>query len=242
MKDGRAIAQELVGSLHKQFGDRLEGAILYGSWARGEAIPGVSDVNVMVLLDDLHAGTLAQVAPIAQRWAKSGQSPPLIMETRQWARAADVFAIELADMRDAHVPLHGDDCVAGLPVAPADLRAQAESELRGKLLQLQRGMVMAEGDPRMLGDLLQKALPSFVTYLRAVIRLARKNVPGDTAQVIRDGLQIVGGTPGAMLDVFESRTRKQALRLTLSDPVVEQYHTSVEQTAAWVDNLREVGE
>jgi hypothetical protein len=164
------------------------------------------------------------------------------MEREQWARAADVFAIELADMQDAHIPLHGPDCVSDQPVILADLRTQAESELRGKLLQLQTGLLMNEGDPKRMGELLKRALPSFVTYLRAVLRLARHVVPGETPGVIRDGMQVVGGTADAWLQVWEARVNRQALRLTLRDELVEQYHTAAERTAAYVDNLREVGE
>jgi hypothetical protein len=242
MKDSRKVAQDLVESLARQLGSRLESAVLYGSVARGEAIAGVSDVNVMVLLDDIHARTLSQAAPIAQRWAREGQTPPLIMERAQWKRATDVFGIELADMRDAHVPLHGEDVVAGVPIAVTDLRTQAERELRGKLLQLQSGMLMADGDPLSLGNLLKKALPSFTTYLRATLRLARRDVPPTTPQVIQEGMQVVGGTSDAWLEVWEARAQKRDLRLTLRDPIVERYHAAAEQTAAYVDNLREVGE
>ncbi len=242
MKDGRVVAQRLVDELKRVFGARLECAVLFGSVARGESVEGVSDVNVMLLLDDIETATLAQAAPIAQRWAKEGHTPPLIMEREQWKRASDVFAIELADMLDAHVLLHGEDCVAGGRATLTDLRAQAERELRGKLLQLQTGLLMSEGDPLLLGTLLKKALPSFTTYLRAVIRLARRTVPSTTVQVIREGMQLVGGTPDAWLEVWQARARKQALRVGLRDSIVEQYHAAAEQTAAYVDNLREVGE
>src|SRR5688572_5499286 len=126
MTDGRAVAQNLVDELKRAFGAQLECAILYGSVARGEAVPGVSDVNVMILLDDIATGSLEKAAPIARKWVQQGHTPPLILEREQWRRAADVFAIELADMRDAHVTLHGEDCVAGAPIVLTDLRSQAE--------------------------------------------------------------------------------------------------------------------
>jgi hypothetical protein len=241
MKDGRTIAKALVEELRTAYGARLQNATLYGSVARGEAIAGVSDVNVMVLLDDIHPESLALAAPIARRWVKDGNSPPLIMEREQWRRAADVFAIELADMRDARETLHGEDCVAGPPVALADLRTQAERELRGKLLQLQRSLLM-ESESAALGELLKKALPSFATYLRAVLRLTARDVPLSTPEVIREGMKVVGGDAHAYLAVWEARTGNQAMRLNLNDPIVRQYHTAAEQTAVFVDHLREVGE
>jgi hypothetical protein len=242
MKDGRAIARDLVDQLRNAYGSRLLCATLYGSVARGEAIPGVSDVNVMVLLDDIHPESLALAAPIAKRWIGAGHTPPLIMEREQWRRARDVFAIELADMRDAHEPLHGDDCVAGPPVSGSDLRAQAERELRGKLLQLQTGLLMGATDPVAVGGLLMKALPSFTTYLRAVLRLTAHDVPRSTPEVIKAGTQAVGASPEAFQRVWEARLNGKPLRLALTDPIVRQYHNAAEQTAVFVDHLREVGE
>ena len=242
MNDGRAVAQKLVDELKREFGAQLQCAILYGSVARGEAIPGLSDVNVMILLDDISAASLEKAAPIARKWVQQGQTAPLILEREQWRRASDVFAIELADMRDAHVALTGEDCVAGAPIGLVDLRAQAERELRGKLLQLQTGLLMNASDGAALGDLLKRALPSFVTYLRAVLRLSGRKVPARTPEVIREGMSVVGGPPDAFIQVWDARVGKQKLKLTLRDRLVEQYHTVAEQTAVFVDNLREVGE
>src|SRR5687767_5552149 len=173
----KQTAERLVSELRNALGSRIQCAVLYGSAARGEYVAGVSDVNVMVLLDDIDTAVLATAAPIASKWARAGHTPPLIMEAEEWRRATDVFAIELADMRDAHSALFGPDCVEGAAVAPADLRAQAERELRGKLLQLQTGLLMSAGMPGSLGDLLKNALPSFTTYLRAAIRLSGGRVP-----------------------------------------------------------------
>jgi hypothetical protein len=241
MKDGRSVARSLVEELRKAYGSRLENVTLYGSVARGEAIAGVSDVNVMILLDDIHPSSLAPAAPITRRWLKDGNSPPLILEREQWRRATDVFAIELADMQDAHETLHGEDCVSRDPVAYVDLRAQAERELRGKLLQLQRGLLLGF-DPTETGDLLKQALPSFTTYLRAVLRLTAHSVPKTTPDVIREGMKVVGGDPSSYLEVWNARASKQALKLNLTDPIVKQYHAAAEQTAVFVDQLREVGE
>jgi hypothetical protein len=242
MKEGRALAQQLIDDLKRSFGARLECAILYGSVARNEAIAGLSDVNVMILLDDISPQALEAAAPIARKWIGQGHTPPLILEREQWRRASDVFAIELADMRDAHAALHGADCVAGAPISLTDLRTQAERELRGKLLQLQTGLLMNGSDAAALGELLKKALPSFTTYLRAVLRLAGRPVPGTTPEVIRAGMSAVGGPPDAFIQVWDARVGKQKLKVTLRDRIVEQYHTAAEQTAVFVDNLREVGE
>ena len=240
MKDGRALAHELVDELRTVLGPRLQSATLYGSVARGEAIPGVSDVNVMVLIDDIDPRALAVTAPVAQRWLEAGQTPPLLLEREQWRRAADVFAIELADMRDAHVPLFGGDPVTDGQVKIGDLRVQAERELRGKLLQLQTGMLMSSAKPEALGALLMKALPSFTTYLRAVLRIRSLPVPGSTTEVIRAGMRVVNADPAPFLEAWDARLNRKTWKLNLQDELVNKYHAAAEATVAFVDQLREV--
>src|SRR5690606_31107163 len=146
--------------------DRLRSAALFGSAARGEWIEGVSDVNVLVLVDDIDATLLERSAEATSAAVERGVMP-LLMELDEWRRAGDVFCIELADMRDAHIALRGEDPAAHYNAVPSNLRLQAERELRAKLLHLHGGMLAAARDRVRLGQLLLRALPSFVTYLRA---------------------------------------------------------------------------
>jgi len=234
-KDPKKQAAQLVGQLREIFGDRIESAIIYGSVARDEYIEGVSDINVMILFDQLDATTLAAASPVARRWFRDGHTPPLIIEEEQWRRATDVFAIELADMRDAHIPILGEDVVANEELHLPELRIQAERELRGKLLQLQTGMLMGAEERDGLGKLLQKALPSFVTYLRAALRLAGREPARSSETVIREGMALVGGSADPFLEVWNTRVQRRALRAAISDPIVDAYHTAAEQIAVFID-------
>src|SRR5690606_15812374 len=108
---------------------------------------------------------------------------------------ADVFAIELTDMRDAHVILHGRDPLAELEVNPSDLRLQVEREIRGKLVQLREGMLIAAEDVEATGRLLSVALPSFVTYLRSTLRLVGRPVPDTSPEVVREAGTLIGVDP-----------------------------------------------
>ena len=234
MKDPRSRADDYVKGLKRDIGDRVRSAALFGSVARGEWIDGVSDVNVLVLVDTVDAALLALAAPATRSSVKHGVMP-LLMEAEEWRRAADVFAIELADMRDAHAPLLGDDPVEHYVAATSDLRLQAERELRAKLLHLHSGMLLAAGDRRRLGTLLVKALPSLTTYLRAALRLAGQPVPPTTPDVIEHGCRLVGADPASLMDVHRARAAGGRLELLLSDPRVDQFNTSAQRLADYID-------
>ena len=52
IKDIEEILKKAKAVLQKIYGKRLKGVILYGSYARGEAVEG-SDIDLLVLLDNM---------------------------------------------------------------------------------------------------------------------------------------------------------------------------------------------
>jgi predicted nucleotidyltransferase len=231
------LARGYVDELRTALGSRLRAALLFGSAARGEWIEGVSDVNVLVLLDELHPPLLA-VAATPSRNALEHGVMPLLMELDEWHRAADVFTLELADMKEAGVTLHGDDPVAAAALQPTHMRLQAERELRGKLLHLHAGMMLAADEPTRLGDLLAHALPSFITYMRAVLRLAGRPVPLRSADVIEQACALTGAGANAFLDVLAARQSRTPLDTTLdTGSVADGYNAAATILANYIDNL-----
>jgi hypothetical protein len=204
-------------------------------------VPGVSDINVLLLFDDVDADVLRRCGEPARRWVEWGNTAPLVFGREEWAQASDAFAIEVLDMVDAHVVVRGVDPVAGSSVAPRHLRLQAEREIRGKQVQLREGMLLAAERGDELGTLLLQALPSFTTYLRAVLRLAGTAVPAGTAEVIRAGSALVGAAPEAMLQVWDARRGRTPLRVELGDPIVAGYYEAVACLARWIDAIPEEG-
>ena len=89
----------------------------------------------------------------SRAWSKAAPEPPLLISRAEWARASDVFPIEITDMRAGYQVLRGSDPLAAATVSRADLRQALERELRGKLLRLRQGYAAAAGDEKALGHL-----------------------------------------------------------------------------------------
>jgi predicted nucleotidyltransferase len=234
MTGPRELAESFTAELRTAIGQRLQATALFGSAARGEFIDGVSDVNVMVLLDELDADLLRRAAPAVRHALEQGVTP-LVMELAEWGRAADVFSIELADMKDASVPLFGDDPAAGTLVQPSLLRLQAERELRAKLLHLHAGMIIAADDGERLGQLLVRSLPSFTTYMRAALRLALQRVPNNCGDVIHAGCDLAGADPQPFLTVLDARTGGGRLTVTLREPLPDAFNSAATRLANYID-------
>jgi hypothetical protein len=239
MTDPKVVAESFVMEIQVAVGERLRAALLFGSVARDEWIEGVSDVNVLVLLDTLDAALLSAAAPAARHAMENGVTP-LLMEQEEWRRASDVFAIEVADMQQFGIPLFGENPTSSAAVEPAALRLQAERELRAKLLHLHGGMLLAASEPERLGMLFLRALPSFTTYMRTVLRLAGRPVPPGSRTVIRDACDVVGADPAPFIGVLDARTSGKTFSLDLrTGALADSFNTAASRFATYTDTFTE---
>lgn len=231
----KQVAKEFADELTRALGARLEGVMMYGSAARGEWLESASDINVLVLVDDINGASLHATSPVVRKFM-SRRIHPIVLETKEWKQAADVFAIEISDMLEAHEQIAGEPALSKLPIALPILRLQAERELRGKLLQIYLGMLVTE-TPDQLGGLLISAMPSLVTYFRTALRLGRREVPRDSAEVLRQAGELTGADVTPLLRVLDARRGNGKLSVALNDPLVDAYNTATEKLVQFIDNF-----
>jgi len=234
------------GKVVEAFADRLEGAlgrnlvaaILYGSAARGTYVKGRSDLNVLVILRDASAEALRPAAAVLADWTKSGEPAPLVFSEAEWRASADVFPIEVEDMREAHRLLKGHDVFAGLTTTRADLRLELEREVRGKLLRLRTEYAAAAPSGKALGRLLLGSASTFLTLLRAALRLVGKVPPREPAALARAAAE-AAGMDAAAFDWVVGRLEGRTMpALEPFDPAAARYVDAIERLARFVDETR----
>jgi hypothetical protein len=237
MVDPLTTAEKLSRELHSLFGAELRSTVLFGSVPRGEAIPGISDVNVLVLLDSIGASQLARVAPLAHQWVRAGNAPPHFYSWREWQGMADTFAIEIADMHDARHVLHGVDPVTEESPRPGDLRLHAEREIRETLLNLRLRLMLAAQNPIEVGGLMLSGLPSFGAYMRATLRLVGESPGLETPAVIERMARRIGADPSPMLLCWDHRCELRPLKVAITDGLLESYADFVQKLEQFIDGL-----
>ncbi|HEU0053001.1 MAG TPA: nucleotidyltransferase domain-containing protein [Longimicrobium sp.] len=233
-------AKGFARDLANGYGADLVSVVLYGSAARGHYREGVSDLNVLVLLRDTAPATLRRGSKLARAWVDERNPPPLMLSDEEWRRSADVFPIEMSDMRDAHLVLHGADPFTGFEIDPADLRLQCEHELKGKQIQLRERYLLSAGEPEELRPLLAKSFSTFLVLFRTVLRLEGGEAPRDPAEVVRRIAARVGVDPAALLAVHAARGGA-AIDTSADGPVVTGYLEAIEAVVRHVDRLSHGG-
>ncbi len=209
-------------------------AILYGSAARGDYIPGRSNINLMLVIDQITSQVLRSLGRGFIAWRKAGREPPLVLSRAEWDRASDAFPIEITDMRTAYKVLRGADPLQGVRVDPADLRKALEREFRGKLLRLRQGYATYAPDPGALGSLGLQSAATILVLLRGVLSLLGRTVSHDSLELAAAAAAAIGFEGEHLLHVVRHRVDRE---WRCEAPEFENYMEAVEHTARFLDQL-----
>lgn len=210
-------------------------AVVYGSAARGDFIPGRSDINLLLVIDQLNSQILRSLGKPLSGWRKASPEPPLIMSRAEWSRATDAFPIEITDMRTAYRVLRGADPLHGIQVDPGDLRKALEREFRGKLLRLRQGYAAYAPDPAALGALGLQSAATILVLLRGVLTLVDKPIANDPLELAAAAAAVIGFDGEHVLHVVRHRVDRE---WRCQAPEFENYMEAVEHSARFLDQLQ----
>jgi hypothetical protein len=205
---------EFVEKLKAAAGANLKAVVLYGSRATGDFQEKYSDVNLLCVVERLGADELRALNPVVIWWMQQNQPAPKIFTREELGRSADVFAIELTDLKASHRVLHGEDVFAALDVPMSLHRLQVERELRTNLIRLREGFLVAPQDARSILALMTRSISSFATLFRHTLLVFGEQAPGGKREAIRRLAAQLGFDAApfeAVLDVREGRRGEKQL-------------------------------
>jgi predicted nucleotidyltransferase len=228
---------EFVTRLQKAAGENLESVILYGSAASGEYNADYSNVNLLAILKDTSLPKLLLLAPAVGAWTKQKHPAPLMITRDELERSADVFSIELLDMRRQHRVLYGPDLVANLQIPMHLHRAQLEYELREKLILLRQRLLMEAPDEKHIWNILLRSVPAFATLFRHALIAQGQPAPATKREAVKALASALGFDATAierLLDIRDHRADRKQFR---AEEIAAQYVAAVEQVTGAVDRM-----
>jgi hypothetical protein len=175
---------DFVKGLSGIYGEELIAVILYGSAASGEYFDKRSNINIAVILEDAGLRSVSRSVRLIGRCAFR-QIHPVFFTEKYLKCSADVFPIELLDMKENRVVLHGRDVVRNIDVDIKNLRFQCEQELKAKLIGIKTAYINNRS-PRLRKELLFKFFTSSLHILRNLLRLKGAQVPYAKADIISE--------------------------------------------------------
>ncbi|HEU4712198.1 MAG TPA: nucleotidyltransferase domain-containing protein [Pyrinomonadaceae bacterium] len=206
----KTVVQEalhgLVDDLRATHRDNLASIVLYGSAAAGDHNEVRSDYNLLIALNRITPEDLRLAQAPMREWQRLGHPLPVYFTVEELSDAADVFPIEFHQMANARIVLYGHDPFEFVKLSDANLRHQAEYELRSKLIQLRRLYIPASVSVEKLCDLMSDSLSSFAALFRAVLMLYGEEAPVPKPECVRATVRLLKLDPAPFERIFEFRS------------------------------------
>jgi hypothetical protein len=205
----QTLLDELVTRLRAAATENLEAVALYGSAAGDEFDPDFSDLNVLCLVKTLDAAVLKALGPTLRWWREQGQPNVMLFSIAELQAAADVFAIELFDIKARHRVLFGPDVFQAFAVPMSLHRTQVERELRQNTIKLRQGYVHASGDAKAVLRLMGGSVSTFLTLFRHALIAFGDDPPLQRTDTVRLAGAMFGFDPAPFEQVLLLREQKK---------------------------------
>jgi hypothetical protein len=186
LEDIQKLLKSYVKDIVKTYGNELEGIILYGSAVRGEFLPGLSNLNVLLILSSYDLSVLKQYDSLHKRWSKEHVVVPLFLTTADLKSASTAFPLEYQDILDCHRLLWGQDPFVGLKVDARYLAAEVVQGLRGNLFRLRQRLVEGRSTEEAITILLPLSITALLPVLRGLQRLLDRPVVVHGEPLLKD--------------------------------------------------------
>lgn len=179
------ILNKFINDLKETFKERLSSVFLYGSYALDYNPGKAADINIMVIIKDLHAQDLKLAHKFSTAFVKINNSIPIFMDEEEWFNSCDVYAIEYSDIKARNKILYGQDLIQGLKIDKKDLRLQCEREVKNLLIRLRQTYLAKNSDKNVMKNLIKTSSKTFVAAFRTILTLLGQDYPNNNKDVVK---------------------------------------------------------
>lgn len=176
-----ALTRDLTSALSSD----LIGVALYGGLAKGRYTPGISDVNVLVVVRRADFDTLERLAMPLTAARRTSRIVSLVVAADEMQRLAGVFPVKIADIKAAHRVLYGAIPLDAIAVDPRMLVLRVRQQLANMELRTRNETVVHAADPDALWRHMTQILPKLAVTLETILRVHGEDVPSARARLLR---------------------------------------------------------
>ncbi len=227
----RETLGKYVKDVSATFGANLQAVVLFGSAARGEFLPGRSNLNLLLQVEKQDLEALGRYARGHRRWAREGIVVPLVVteaELRSWP---EIFPLEHLEFREHHAVLAGRDPFRQTEPASGRLAAACVQEMLGNLLRLRQRVMEGGASPEVIQLLLSMSVTALLPCLRGLVYVKGKPAGRTTDDFLENLASVLGGDCAAVAEAWRVKTGVGSPGTAELPRVLERYMATVEQLA-----------
>ncbi len=167
----RAPLEALRDGLRDALGASLRSMIVYGSAARGDHDAQRSDVNVMLIVDEVSADLLRRVSAPLTRARRALPVALTTLTPDDLTSSCDVFPLRFLDLQRTHLVLYGEDVLQTIDIAWSHLRLRVEQQIKELMFSLRDHYLAHHERPEQLERALVRGYGQFLIAIGALLYL-----------------------------------------------------------------------
>ncbi len=219
-------------------GPRVHSLYLVGSVLTEDYLEKVSDINSIIMLQQMDLSFLDLLAPLGKKHGPQGLAVPLIMDLDYLRSSVDVFPSEFLNFKLVHQTIYGEDLLAGVEIDLKELRLQCERELRGKLIWLQRIYLSALGDNQVLAGDIIRHFRGYLPLMRGILYLLGQAPPTGLKACLDRLADLTGAATGVFAEVFALKRQSAKPAREEMAHLFVRFYEAAEKLAEVVDGLQ----
>jgi len=223
---------DTVAALRGALGDNLYSVVLYGSAARGDFVAGVSDLNLLIVLNE--SNPRAHDA-LARALRGRTNVEPLAIGRPGLRRTARAFPAKFAAIRRTGRPVYGPDPLASVPHFPELERFAAEQALRNVRLRLVYNYIRRGGDVKTYARFVVDFIPALYAACNAALELEGHAIPKGRDEQARLYVSVFGVDTRVLAEVIEIKKSKQPLAPAQVSSIHERLFALVMAALDWAE-------
>jgi len=211
----------IVEKLKTQLGENLYSCVLYGSATGSNYIDGVSDINLLIVLNE---STPEAQAVIAEAIAGKTRVEPFVLGRHGLERSMCAFAVKFVSIRRNYRLLHGAYPLASVNIDPRILRFLCEQSVRNLRLRLVHAFITFGTDTRRYQAFILRTLSNVFIDISEALRCEGIEVPVAHAERIPILERELAGVDVAILrDLLTLKANPR----NISPQEVQAYHAAL---------------
>lgn len=231
------VTSNLIAKLKEVFEEKLVSVMLYGSCAGNECENEFSDINTIVIIDNLLAIDLKKANPALKDFMKTKNPLPLFMDKDEWFNSCDVYPIEYSDIKDRYTILFGEDLVQPLVLERTNLRLQCEHETKNLLIKLRQNYLAKSDNLKAIEELLKTSSKSFFALFRAILRLTETKPSFHHIEAIDLLSQKVKIDKDVFLKLLDLRKNSKAISKDEYEITIQKLIDSTNEILKYIDKM-----
>ena len=217
--------------------DNVFSILVYGSAAGVNYNPGVSNINIAVIVKNLDFSVLKQSLGLIKWGRKHKIATPLFLTKDYILSALDVFPVEFSEIKEQHKVILGEDIFKDLEIPLKDVRLLCEQQVKGNLLRLRQAYLDIGSNPSVLKNLLISVLSDLVPVFRQLIILKGQKPIEQKEQMLEDLARIFSLDQEAFLAVLHDKNRKTLIPSHQVEAYFQNFLNQLESLSRHMDSL-----